>query len=143
MILYLDTSAKVKLYADELGSTLVRRAVGNADIVASNIIAYAETRAALARKRRQGAIEDAVLDDIKQAFARDWVRIHRLPVNEMIVYRAGELAEQYGLRGYDSVHLSSAESLQMILGTPVTFACFDEELNSAAAQRGMKLLEDR
>jgi uncharacterized protein with PIN domain len=49
LILYLDTSAKAKLYADEPGSALVRQAVAKAEIIASNIIAYVETRAALAR----------------------------------------------------------------------------------------------
>jgi predicted nucleic acid-binding protein len=142
LILYLDTSAKVKLYADEPGSALVRQAVAKAEIIASNIIAYAETRAALARKHRQGGIDDTVLAEIKQAFKRDWSRIHRLPVNEMIVQRAGELAEQYGLRGYDSVHLTAAESLQTVLGPPIVFACFDNELNQAARERGMMLLED-
>jgi uncharacterized protein with PIN domain len=54
VILYLDISAKVKLYADEPGSVLVRQAVAKAEIIASNIIAYAETRVALARKLDNG-----------------------------------------------------------------------------------------
>ena len=60
----------------------------------------------------------------------------------MLVHRAGELAEQYGLRGYDSVHLAAAESLQTALGSSIIFACFDNELNRAALARGMMLLED-
>ena len=68
MILYLDTSAKVKLYADEPGSALVRQAIEKAEIIACNIIAYAETRAALARKHRQGGIDEIALAEIKQAF---------------------------------------------------------------------------
>lgn len=142
MILYLDTSAKVKLYADEPGSVLVREAVARADIIASNIIAYAETRAALARKHRQGGIDDTTLIEIKQEFERDWSRIHRLPVNEMIIHRAGEFAEQHSLRGYDSVHLAAAESLQTVLGSSIVFACFDNALNQAALERGLMLLNE-
>ena len=49
MILYLDTSAIVKLYADETGSDQVWAAVAEAKLCATHLIAYAETRAAFAR----------------------------------------------------------------------------------------------
>lgn len=45
MILYLDTSALVKLYVRERGSVSVRALVEQADVVASSVIAYAEARA--------------------------------------------------------------------------------------------------
>ncbi len=48
MILYLDTSALVKLYVSEEGSEIVRGAVESAGRVATSRIAYAEARAALA-----------------------------------------------------------------------------------------------
>ena len=49
MILYLDTSALVKLYVREHGSAAVRALVERADVVATSVVAYAEARAAFAR----------------------------------------------------------------------------------------------
>jgi predicted nucleic acid-binding protein len=46
--------------------------------------------------------------------------------------RAGELAEQHGLRGYDAVHLASALSL----ATDITFVSWDQDLRRAAAKNG-------
>ena len=53
MTLYLDTSSLVKLYVTESGSKVVRQLVGDANVVATSVVAYAETRAALARLRRE------------------------------------------------------------------------------------------
>jgi hypothetical protein len=50
---YLDTSSLVKLYVDEPDADDVQRIVGEADVVATSILAYAEARAAFARKRRE------------------------------------------------------------------------------------------
>ena len=52
MILYIDTSALVKLYAKEAGTAEVQRAVAKAEQIATSLIAYVETRSALARKYR-------------------------------------------------------------------------------------------
>ena len=55
MTLYLDTSSLVKLYVAEPGSDAVRKLVSQATVVATAGIAYPETRAALARRRRERA----------------------------------------------------------------------------------------
>jgi antitoxin (DNA-binding transcriptional repressor) of toxin-antitoxin stability system len=52
--LYLDTSALVKLYVDEEGALAVRHAVDQAELVATSAIAYAEARAAFARRHWEG-----------------------------------------------------------------------------------------
>jgi uncharacterized protein with PIN domain len=56
LILYLDTSAVVKLFIDEIGSRQIRDAVAAADGLASSLISYTEARAAFARKHRLGEI---------------------------------------------------------------------------------------
>lgn len=47
-----------------------------------------------------------------------------------LAQRAGELAEQHGLRGYDAVHLASA----LMLATDTTFVSWDHDLQRAAAK---------
>ena len=46
MTLYVDTSSLVKLYVTEVGSEVVRQLTENASVVATSVVAYAETRAA-------------------------------------------------------------------------------------------------
>jgi len=140
LILYLDTSALVKLYAEEEGSDLVRQAVAGSDLIATSLMSYVETRSALARKGRSREISRAILTRCRREFDRDWVRLHRLAVDEALVRKAGELAEERALRALDALHLATAESLQAALGDAVTFACFDALLNGAAEARGLALL---
>ena len=140
MILYLDTSALVKLYSDEEGSKLVRQGVRNSDLIATSLVAYAEGRSALARKSRSRDISRTTFIRCKRDFERDWPRLHRLPIDEPLVRKAGEFSEQHALRSLDALHLATADTLQARLGDSVTFACFDATLNRAAEERGLALL---
>lgn len=53
-------------------------------------------------------------------------------IDGQLARRAGELAEELQLRGYDAVHLASA----LALGTDTTLVTWDEDLGRAAAQSG-------
>jgi predicted nucleic acid-binding protein len=112
VILYLDTSALVKLYATEPGSAETERLVAVAAQVASNLIAYAETRAALARKYRMRQMKEKEFNARKDEFELHWTGFFKLPVDAQLVRLAGELAERFSLKAYDSIHLASADQLQ-------------------------------
>jgi predicted nucleic acid-binding protein len=141
LILFLDTSACIKLYIDEPGHDVVTQAVQGADTVAAHLVAYAEMRAALARLWRMKRLSAAGLKSIKESFEKDWSRAALVAPTEPMIRRAGDLAERFGLRGYDSVHLAAAESLLLARQRiPVCFASFDESLNGAAAELGLSLL---
>jgi predicted nucleic acid-binding protein len=139
VILYLDTSALVKLYAREVGGAEVKRAVARADLVATSLVAYVEARSAFARKHRLADIDDAALKRHKHEFERDWNRLDRLPVDATTIRRAGDLAEQYRLKAYDAVHLATVDLMEVTLRSSVGFACFDDALNRAAANLGFTL----
>lgn len=140
MILYLDTSALVKLYAEEAGSEVVRQAVADSDLIATSLVSYAETRSALARKGGTGHVARSALNKCRREFERDWERLHRLPVDETLVRKASDLAEEHALRPFDALHLATADFLQAVLRAAVTFASFDDELNGAAEVHGLELL---
>ncbi|MBA2712474.1 MAG: type II toxin-antitoxin system VapC family toxin [Rubrobacteraceae bacterium] len=72
MILYLDTSALVKLYAEEPGTEEVRSAVSEARVVAVSEIGYVEARSALARKEREGAFSAEEHDEAADSLRRDF-----------------------------------------------------------------------
>jgi len=139
---YFDTSALVKLYAREEGSTEVKRAVARAGSVTTSIVAYVETRSAFARKRRFADIDDTALRHYKREFEQDWTRFNRLPVDAITIRRAGDLVERYRLRAYDAVHLATAELFQQEIRSAVYFVSFDDALNGAAAKQGFTLIAD-
>ncbi|MGQ0752306.1 MAG: type II toxin-antitoxin system VapC family toxin [Betaproteobacteria bacterium] len=143
MILYLDTSAFVRLYIQEEDHDLIWSAARNALQIAAHLIAYAEMRAALARMKRMGRLIEAEIGSLRERFERDWRVTLQVVPTEAMVRRAGDLAERYGLRGYDSVHLAAAESL--LTGPPndfLQFASFDHALNEAAREIGLRLLKE-
>ena len=140
MILYLDTSALVKLYVQELGSDAVRSSVLGADVTATSIMSYAEARATFARLRREQRVNDDALALLKNQLLEDWPRYLVVATDESLIRRAGDLAEAFALRGYDSVQLAAAEYVRMHSDTPVTFACFDQRLSHAASVLGMGAL---
>lgn len=76
--------------------------------------------------------------EAKQEFERDWLRLVRLPIDEVSVLKAGDLCEEHALRAFDALHLAAAETLMYLIGAAVTFACFDSALNLAARSRGFQ-----
>lgn len=56
-LLYLDTSAWLKLYVEEDGSETVHAAVEQAEQTCTHLIAYAELRAALAKAQRMQRLD--------------------------------------------------------------------------------------
>jgi uncharacterized protein len=142
VILYLDTSALVKLYTLETGSSEVKQAVARADLVATSLVAYVEARSAFARKHRLADIDEAALKRHKYEFEQGWSRLDRLPVDGTTIRRAGDLAEQYRLKAYDAIHLATVDLMQVTLRSSIRFACFDAALNRAAARLGFMLIAD-
>jgi uncharacterized protein len=61
-------------------------------------------------------------------------------VEREIVRRAGDLAERFRLKGYDAVHLATADRLGREVRSPLSFACFDSALNTAASILGLTLV---
>ncbi len=140
MILFCDTSALLKLYIVETGSELVKEWMEKAEAVAVCRIAWAEAHAALSRRARE-VIEDApLIEQAKAALARDWPHFLVMEVDQMLVERAGDYADTFALRGYDSIQLAAAFETGRIAQSPICFACFDVRLNKAASILGMTCL---
>lgn len=134
MILYLDTSSIVKMYVTEPGTDQVLELVERAAVVVTSRVAYAEARAAFARRRRERVLTAPAFAKIKAAFESDWRHYVVVDVTPAIGHTAGDLAERYALRGFDSLHLASlAHVLAGAEDAPVLFSGFDSQWNAAAA----------
>ena len=135
--LYLDTSAWVNLYVAEAESLTVRRHVGRAGHVATSRVAYAEARAAFARRAREGSLRPSQLRRCITRLDEDWRHMVVVELDGSLVRTAGDLAERHALRALDAIHLSSALRLAMELGRAPTFLAFDGALRAAATNEGL------
>ena len=122
----------MKLVVFEPGSDLASELWGTSLRAASSVLCYPEGRAALAGARRAQRLRAT---DYGQAL-REFESLHDelvlVGIDRLLAQRAGELAEQFGLRGYDAVHLASA----IALGPDTTMATWDADLARAAAECG-------
>ena len=140
MTLYVDTSSLVKLYVAEPGSEHVRAQVERATVVATSLIAYTEARAALARRRRERVLSPPAFGAAKRKLEARLAQYLAVQVTEALCKDAGQLAERYALRGFDSVHLASYLEVARQAGAAHTeFSSSDDRLNVAAgrAVRGL------
>ena len=137
MILYLDTSALVKLYAEEAGREEVENAVREASVVAVSEIGYVEARSALARKEREGSFSTDEHDEAVAQLQQDYREVYlSRPITGDLIARAGELARKHALRAYDAVHLTTTlvlreESLELVEAS--------QALGVSAPQEGAEL----
>ncbi len=143
-VLFIDSSALVKRYVSETGTAWVLGitdpAVGNSLYIAR--ITGVETISAITRRLRRGEITvaaaAAAITDFRLDFAAQYLSVE---VTEGLVAHAMDLAETYGLRGYDAVQLAAGlhvHTTGLSLGLPaLTFIAADGDLLAAAAAEGM------
>ena len=138
MILYLDTSSLVKLYLDEDHSDLVHTWASGAEVLCTSRVAYPEAMAALARRWRQGDLDDESFDTVRRTLTEDWPGFSAVELSEAA---AGELAVRLDLRGFDAVHLAAAIEVVAASNAPTFFSSFDRQLNRAARAEGLAVLD--
>lgn len=134
MIVYLDTSAVVKLVVEEPGSDLAARLWDAADVRITSLVTYAEARAALAAARRDRRTTAGASAAAAVQLEARWSECTKVGVSEPLVHDAGNLADAERLRGYDAVHLASAlraDARDLIVAT------WDTALGDAATRMGL------
>ena len=143
MSTFADSSALVKLYADEAGHEQVRALVS----VAVAQLARVEVPAALWWKQRMGELsaEDARL--LTADFEADYFgtdseppRFAAVSVTGSLTDQAARLSASHGLRAYDAVQLSTALAVRRVDESCTEFAAFDRSLRTAAAAEGFRLM---
>ena len=126
----------VKLVVVEDGSELAAELWGSAYPVASSILAYPEGRAALAAARRLDRLGGEEHREALAAFQELYTELVAVGVDQGLATRAGEHAEDLGLRGYDAVHLATALELG---DEEVVLVTWDRDLARAGEQVGLGL----
>ena len=138
MIVYLDTSSLVKLYVEEEHSEIVREWTSEAEVIATCRVAHPETLSALTRRHNSGDLAKREYEKLVQVFVGEWGSYAALDFDEI---EAGRLVRNYGLRGFNGVHLAAAKLLASVgSNVHVAFSSFDERLNNAARSEGFMVL---
>ena len=119
MILFCDTSALLKLFVQEEHTDAMQASAAAADALAVSRLSWPECMSALARRAREAPRDASALAQTRQ------------------VELAGDYAEAFALRAYDSVQLAALQTLRLQSGEEVRFACFDSRLAKAAAVLGV------
>ncbi|WP_028045355.1 type II toxin-antitoxin system VapC family toxin [Cellulomonas sp. URHE0023] len=134
-IVYLDTSALVKLVVDEPGSDLVAALWDGADLVVTSRLADAEVRAVLAAGRRAGRLVDE--GGATAEWDRLWPGLHVLELAPAVTAAAAVLVGKHPLRAADALHLASAIELR---SPDLVVAVWDEHLAAAARAEGLRVV---
>ena len=143
MTAFADSSALVKLYADEPGHERVRALP---TLVVSQL-ARVEVPSAIGGKQRPGELPLDAARLLTSAFEADWSgteaeppRFSAVTATVAVLEGAARLCAVHGLRAYDAVQLACALAARDAVPECRTFAAFDRQLRAAAAAEGFDLL---
>lgn len=141
---FLDSSALVKYYVNEVGSSWVESLIDSQppnEIVVAQITGV-EVVAALSRQVRMGKASGAAAATAISTFRSDFqTKYTVLSLTPQLLEEAMNLAELHRLRGYDATQLAVAVDLEAEMRTdgvgPLTLISADLELNQAALAEGL------
>ena len=136
---YFDTSALVKQYLHEAGSTTVLELLKTGDKVYTASLTYAETHAAFSRRTREGRLTRETTRRLALRFDRDWESYDIVIMSDDVLSLARQMLYRHPLRSADAIHLASA--LLLARTTPTdgwAFICADRRLCDAAEAEGFE-----
>jgi len=111
MICYFDTSAIVPLVLMEPSTSLCQYVWQRSGERASSMMAIAESHAALAMALRLGRISESEYHLARAKMSEILDQLNLVIPTRAIVEQAAEHALTFALRGYDAVHVASANLL--------------------------------
>ena len=139
-MIYLDSSALVKRYTEEVGTDFVKSILATNGLITTSKLTYPEILSALMRKVRSGEIEKKTFNGIVDKFDKDWDHILVLDFHNDLLPIVKTLIEKHPLKAADAIHLSSALWLKLSSKVDVTFVASDSNLLKAAAAEKLQVM---
>jgi predicted nucleic acid-binding protein len=141
---FADSSALVKLYADEDGGDSVRAT----EPLSVSQLARVEVPAALWRKHRIGELSADRAMALDGDFEADYYgsanerepRFAAFTVDSSILDEAARHCARHGLRAYDAVQLACGTAARRTAPRLRSFVAFDRALRTAASAEGFPVL---
>lgn len=141
MSLYLDTSALVKLLVHEPGSEIAHAVYEQSRFASTSAVAHIEATAALTRMQKGNRITAARFEIALHELGGLWQALFTHAVTDSLIEAASMAARDHALRAYDALHLASITAFQEV--RPLTLACWDGELRSAASAHGIAVVPEQ
>lgn len=132
MTLYVDSSALVKRYVEEVDSETAEALLASDHRWVTAGHAYVEIALALRRRLGELARREAMA-----AFEADWERTFVVAIDETVCRRAAEIGMMTGARTLDALHLAAAERAG---GRSIPVLTFDVRLAETARRLGFTVL---
>ena len=137
---YLDTSALIKRYVEEVGSQEVENIwPANCHSLSSAALTYAEIYATFYRLNREGRISGKQLSILCREFEEDWKTFAIIDFSSEVRKEVPNIISRCSLRGADLLHLASAISLKG-QGLPIELITFDSRMIQACEDLDLKCL---
>lgn len=142
-VYFIDSSALVKRYVSETGTTFVTNITDPATDHRLYVarITGVEVIAALARRGRAGDVAADALAAALSQFRQEFASMYRIvEITSSLLSDAMRLAETRAVRGYDAVQLAAALRVTAectALGLSATLVSADADLNEAAVAEGL------
>lgn len=137
---FLDTSAALKLYFQEIGSANMARLAETPDVrFAISSLGLLEFRAAVRGRQRREGLEPELVESVLEHFRQKAASaLLRQVINDAVFDVAAILLDRHPLRALDSLQLAACIILQQTMRdiSPV-FTCSDEALLKAASGEGI------
>jgi len=146
-VLYVDSSALIKRYLDEIGSDALnnklQKAARAGDWILTSVLSYAEIHAVFARKLKEELLRVTEYHWAVTRFDSDWrLKLARVELSQSVLDLVPDLVkkERHRLKGADAIQLPSALWAARAIPAgrtsrakrPVGFAASDKQLIAAA-----------
>ena len=150
-MLYLDSSALIKRYLNEKGSSIVAARFESGERIFTSALSFGEVHSTIGRKFRERELNAREIARLRELFEQDWLfSLSVLDLNPRTMSALPRLTEKYPLRAGDAIHLSAAfwlkDSIQasetdLHPGESVEFGVSDKRLGSIAIQCGFQIFD--
>ena len=146
-IVYIETSALIKRYIQEIGSDVVDELFehqSTVGIFAISVLGTLEFKSALARLQRGGRITDPEMNGLLAEFLSDRPLFSMvLPVDNSLMDEAGDSPNHYALRTLDAIHFASTLRIKALAertNENMVVVASDLELVSAWYEEGLVVI---
>jgi uncharacterized protein len=136
---YFDSSALVKNYVREAGSSRVRGLLTTYEFLSSAITPI-ELQSALQRRHRQREITQRNYHSIFARLANDRLYWQLIEVVPQVLSKAEELVRTENVRTLDAIHIASAIIIQESFPTLLPFISADERQLAAAQNSALTVI---
>lgn len=154
-MLYLDSSALVKHYYNEIGSYSLNKRLQveteNARPVFTSVLTYAEVHSSVARRTREKLLSLSEAAAVHDKFDTDWVLgFTAISLDVGVLGFIRDIFKAHPLKSADAVHLASALWLRdsarlsgrfLQRGEPLIFASSDRQLSTAAQKYNLETFD--